>query len=232
MHMQQHFKKVISFSLWGNNPKYTVGAFKNAKLAQIIYPDWICRFYIGQSTLRGSKKLIERLQSMRNVELIEMQEDGDWSGMFWRFLPASDPDIDVMISRDTDSRLTKREKAAVEEWLASDKDFHIMRDHPFHTAKVMGGMWGVRTGLLPDMDSMIKNYKKGNFWQVDQNFLSELIYERVKQHSFVHDEFFENKKFPTERETSGAFVGEVYSANEMFNSKHRNILINFIGRKK
>ena len=29
--------KLITFSLWGVDPKYTVGAIKNAKLAQEIY---------------------------------------------------------------------------------------------------------------------------------------------------------------------------------------------------
>ncbi len=32
--------KVISFSLWGDNPKYTIGAIKNAELSKTIYPDW------------------------------------------------------------------------------------------------------------------------------------------------------------------------------------------------
>ena len=29
-------KKIISFSLWGNNPKYCVGAIKNAELQKNI----------------------------------------------------------------------------------------------------------------------------------------------------------------------------------------------------
>ena len=37
-------KKVISFSLWGDNPKYTIGAIKNAELIDTIYPGWIGRF--------------------------------------------------------------------------------------------------------------------------------------------------------------------------------------------
>ena len=43
-------KKIISFCLWGDNPKYTIGAIENAKLAKTIYPDWTCRFYVGTST--------------------------------------------------------------------------------------------------------------------------------------------------------------------------------------
>jgi len=33
-------KKIISFSLWGDNPVYTQGAIRNAELAKEIYPDW------------------------------------------------------------------------------------------------------------------------------------------------------------------------------------------------
>ena len=44
--------KVISFSLWGDNTRYTLGALQNASLAKMVYPDWICRFYVGHSTPR------------------------------------------------------------------------------------------------------------------------------------------------------------------------------------
>ena len=36
-------KKIISFSLWGNNAVYVLNALVNADLALKIYPDWICR---------------------------------------------------------------------------------------------------------------------------------------------------------------------------------------------
>ena len=128
-------KKIISFSLWGDNPKYTIGAIKNVELSKTIYPDWICRFYCGKSV---PSDIIEKLKSYDNVEVIEMDEDGNWSGMFWRFYACED--ADVMITRDTDSRLSFREKFAVDEWLNSDKDFHIMRDHPYHNVLILGGI--------------------------------------------------------------------------------------------
>ena len=40
--------------------------------------------------------------------------------------------VHTLLSRDTDSRIIPREKEAVNEWLASDRVFHIMRDHPAH----------------------------------------------------------------------------------------------------
>jgi len=45
--------------------------------------------------------------------------------MFWRFWAADDPEVGIMLSRDCDSRISDREIAAINEWLESDKDFHI-----------------------------------------------------------------------------------------------------------
>lgn len=207
-------KKIITFSLWGDNPKYTIGAIKNVILAKKIYPDWICRYYVGQSV---PKDIIEVLKNHTNTEIFEMDEVGNWSGMFWRFYPASEPDVEVMISRDVDSRLSFREKGAVDEWINSDKGFHIMRDHPHHGIEILGGMWGVKKGVLSDMKKLIDDYTKGEFWQVDQNFLKQIIYPIVKDNSMVHDEFHQynndKKPFPTVR-LNKEFVGDVFDKND------------------
>lgn len=208
-------KKIISFSLWGENPKYTIGALRNAELANDIYPDWVCRFYIGKSV---PKNIIDELNKMKNTEIIFMDEQGDWTGMFWRFYACEDSD--VMISRDTDSRLSMREKYAVDEWLNSDKDFHIMRDHPYHRTEILGGMWGCRNGILKDIKNLINEYSKGDFWQIDQNFLREKIYPIIKNNSLIHDSFLsfekQKKQFPTER-INTEFVGDVFDEN---NERH------------
>ena len=164
---------------------------------------------------------------MNNTELYIMQEPGDWNGMFWRFYAASDPNVDVVISRDTDSRLTLREKAAVDEWLDSDKDFHIMRDHPCHAAPIMGGMWGVRNGLLLDMSKSIREFPKEDRWQIDQDFLREVIWPRIVNHAYTHDEYFtiggqKGNPFPIKREGGNDeggypvnFVGQVFNENDV-----------------
>ena len=203
-------KKIISYSLWGDNERYTHGALRNSELANEIYPDWICRFYIGKSV---PDDIIKSLKEKGNTQLILMNKLGDWYSMFWRFLPASDSNVDVMISRDCDSRLTLRERAAVEEWLKSDKLFHIMRDHPYHKTEILGGMWGVKKPLLNDMKEMIGKYRIGNFWQVDQNFLREKVYPMVKDQTMVHDEFFSNKPFPYARDDKH-FVGQAYCGDD------------------
>jgi protein O-GlcNAc transferase len=200
---------IISFSLWGENPKYTIGAIRNAELAKEIYPGWKCRFYIGEDV---PNNIIETLKSLES-EIVQMGGTG-WNGMFWRFLAADS--YDIVISRDTDSRLNFREKAAVEEWLNSDKDFHIMRDHPYHATAILGGMWGSRNGILRGISQWINAYNKRDYdnkYQVDQNFLRELTYTIVKDRSFVHDEFFEKKPFPTPR-NNNEYVGASFNEQD------------------
>ena len=54
-------------------------------------------------------------------------------------LPLLDELVDAFMSRDTDSLILPREQYAVEDWLISDKTFHVMRDHPGHCIVMLGG---------------------------------------------------------------------------------------------
>ena len=220
-------KKIISFSLWGSDPKYVVGAIKNAELAAIFYPDWKCRYYIGESTFSVVSNSVNQLNMLPNVEIIRMADSGNWFSMLWRFLPCSDPDVDVMISRDCDSRLSNREKLAVNEWLRSKKNFHIMKDHPYHRTKIMGGMWGAKKGILSDMDRRIALCKKEDYWQVDQDFLMTEIYPLIKDSCMIHDEIFKMNPFPSKR-SNYEFVGDVFTFEDIRDDKFWRILKDFI----
>ena len=147
--------KIISYSLWGNKSLYIINALKNADIASELFPDWICRYYVSPNV---NIKIVEELQNRKNTQVIIQKNDESWNGMFWRFYAAKDANI--MISRDADSLLNKRDKACVDEWLSSDKDFHIVRDNCAHAAKIMGGIWGVRNGLLSDMIELINSIQE------------------------------------------------------------------------
>lgn len=212
-------KKIVSFSLWGDSPKYCVGAVKNAQLMKQFYPGWESWFYCGNSV---HQSILDELQS-EGCKVILKDEPGDWTGMFWRFEPISTSGVDVMISRDTDSRISARESAAVNEWLQSGKLFHVMRDHPAHATEILGGMWGARKPILGDMKHLIDNYMKGNFWQVDQNFLKEVIWPRVAYTTCTHDEIFAKLSFPALR-NGCEFVGQVFDENDIPNAEYANSL--------
>ena len=215
---------VISYSLWGKNPKYTIGAIKNAINSSKIYPDWKCRFYVD---LTVPKDILFELEEQNNVEIFLKNSIGDWTSMFWRFEASYDKDIDIAIFRDTDSRLSIREKLAVDEWIKSNKTFHIMRDHPHHKFPILGGMWGVKNKNNYNLEKLIKefyNNHSSNRYGTDYEFFIQKLYPTIKEDCLIHDEFFEKKDFPSKRKDL-EFVGEPFDENDLpCDTNHRKIL--------
>ena len=67
--------------------------------------------------------------------------------MLWRFFPTLDPQVDVFLSRDLDSRFSARETSAVTAWLnGSAEPIHSMRDHMNHNVPMLGAAWGTHLG--------------------------------------------------------------------------------------
>jgi len=219
-------KKVISFSLWGDNPKYTVGALKNIDLLPMVYPDWDAYFYVGKTV---PDKILYHMEIYDNVKIIHKEENNDWTSMFWRFEAVSEKDS-YIIFRDTDSRLNIREKLAVDQWIESGKTFHIMRDHPFHRVPILGGMWGYHNNGKYAVEQMLNKFKTSeatNEYGTDYAFLQKYIYPLALQDSVVHDEFFDQKPFPSSREGL-QFVGQVFDENENTVEEHLKALAEHI----
>lgn len=178
-------KKVISYSLWGDNKKYTYNMVFNCLQAKHFFPDWVCRIYHDNTPPANILKLLE---SFDNVELFLRDDIPNSRGMYWRHFAAADTSVDIMISRDADSWICKRDKVVVDEWLASNKDFHIVRDNCHHRSPCMGGTWGTRNGFLRDMDGRIHNFfaENPNADNNDQVFLNAKVYPIALPRSFIH----------------------------------------------
>lgn len=207
-------KQVISFCLFGDEDKYCIGAIRNAELIPKVYPGWVMRVYVAQSVPDNIRC---KLASFSYVELVHCKED-NWTSMLTRFLPMVEENVEVTISRDCDSRLSVREAEAVAEWLSGPKLIHVMRDHPHHSAPIMGGLWGAKSGALPNLVEQIETYTKGDFWQVDQNFLREVVWPANYHKVLAHDDWnrfpqAETKPFPTPREADD-FVGSIIGPDD------------------
>jgi hypothetical protein len=231
--------KIISFSLWGNNPKYCVGAIKNAHLARQIYPGWVTRFYCAQSVPEDTT--IPILQhghgwkpddTYRHIwrshddltEIYFVKGDGDWRLMMNRFLPIADPEVEVMISRDCDSRLTSREASAVNAWIDSKYGFHTMHDHYHHSVPILGGMFGIKRGVMDDIGTLGVEWGNCNEsrWQVDQDFLTQRVWPIVKHDCLNHAEFHTNVwpgvPIPLSRQ-GREFIGASYDASDVIDAE-------------
>lgn len=54
---------IVSFSLWGADPRYVRGALRNADLMPEIYPGWKARFYLDATVPREAVAQLERLSA-------------------------------------------------------------------------------------------------------------------------------------------------------------------------
>jgi hypothetical protein len=145
--------------------------------------------------------------------------------MYWRFLAADEHEAEAAIFRDVDSRLSEREVAAVDEWLSSGKQFHIMRDHPAHRWPIMAGMWGVRPGALAPLRKLIRGWRlrrrllayEFGLVATDQAFLRAAVYPHARDNAMIHSEFFhfegeDVRPFPV-LAAPGEFVGQIVAAD-------------------
>ncbi|MGK6351979.1 hypothetical protein [Parapedobacter sp. DT-150] len=231
--MEVRKNKYIAFSLWGDVSHYTLGAVRNAELAPAIYPGWHVVVYYDQTV---PMPILNALTN-RGVRLIDMSESKIY-GPFWRFLASDFPDCGHVVFRDTDSRLTKREYKAVEEWIKEDRILHVMRDHPYHEIPfgadrraILAGMWGIKGNVI-SMDKVIKDFIRGKefYYGIDQAFLQQ-IYTDFQHSQTLHDEFFGGKPFP-ERRTEHQFIGERIDEFEQPMGEDREILKNFLEQRK
>jgi len=227
-------KRVISFSLWGDNPTYTIGAIKNADLALRFYPEFECWFYIHKDSVPNN--IIEQLQNKPNVKLI--LKTGNLNlhkPMTWRFESIDDPEVEINMSRDTDTRFLLREKLAVDEWIKSGKIFHIMRDHPHHMNKqypIMAGMFGTRKIKRINSWTHMLNSRVSIDRYDDQRFLNDVVYPIIINDCLIHSSFGkllneqpeQVKPFPIKYCENYLFIGGYVYADESVSKEHCDIL--------
>lgn len=214
---------VISFSLWGDHPKYLNGALENIKLQKEFYPEWICRFYVSEDVPLPVQDAIRN----QGAQIIAKPRAEDFQGLYWRFEAAYDAGVSRFLVRDCDSRLNAREAAAVAEWMESGLPFHAMRDHPDHGIPVLGGLWGATGGFMPDFQKRLDEWTgrlqagqhhRGRFFYTDQDFLSACVWPRVQHCHLAHTSsrrFSKNDRPFSIALPEGQFVGQQFDENNL-----------------
>ena len=111
--------------------------------------------------------------------------------MFWRFEATRLPNAQRVIVRDVDSRISTREAKAVDEWTNSRFALHVIRDHPWHTRPVMGGMWGIQgiENLLVISQELHRLSDPEDAYGEDQEWISRVGTEHFWNSKLVHDSF-------------------------------------------
>lgn len=216
--------KVISYCLYGNKDLYCLGMLENIDIINEKYKDW--KIYIYYNNI--PENILNSIQSKENTYLFYCEHKGyNWEGMFWRFYPIEDNNVDYFLSRDADSRITDREMNLVNEWINSDKAFHIIRDHPFHGVPILGGTFGVNIKKFKNISNYFKNidfYKENYYSRYDKNidrwpdqqFLMEIIYPIIINDNMAHISY-ENLRHSNNdiliNSCSDNFIGKVIEVN-------------------
>jgi hypothetical protein len=229
-------KRIITFSLWGNIPCYTVGAIKNALLAEKYFPGWICRYYYDNTV---PNQIIEKLKSLNNTELIYIEKSSGgkkWKqpgqfGMLWKFYCFNDDDVEIWMSRDTDSRISPYEKKYIDEFINSDKIIHSFRDET--EPLLRGGMISFKNyslienkykdnriinGKKLDIKEMMNYINKDNTpFYCDENFLKDKILPLYKNFYSFNLRNDNSVIFP---KVCGPYVGSMQDCNDNWIKDH------------
>ncbi|KAK4007232.1 hypothetical protein OUZ56_012392 [Daphnia magna] len=224
-------QRIIGYSIYGDLSqtdivqKYLIPFKETLKIIPVKYPGWIVRIYhnLTADDTRSWDTLGMIVDLERNghvdlcnaTDIINNRKLGDIFAMTWRWLPLLDPMVDVLMSRDSDSRIIPREEHAVYEWLDSDKIFHIMRDHPWHCRYIVGCCWGVkltrdRTAIVDTANKLFSENHQ-HVHDYDQKLLDRLVWPIAKTNLLAHDSYCcetidFSQPFPTKRQ-DGLFIG-------------------------
>lgn len=242
-------QKVIAYTYYEANVKqkksfdafnrdYFAGIESNLKLVNQMYgPEWVMRLYYQMPNKESQNwsKLCHLVCNNPQLDICDIEHNPKYGNiskvypLVWRFLPALDATVETLLVRDLDSQISNREVAAVSEFLKSNKEFHVMRDHPYHGVAILGGTWGVKLSnskvrqafaksfarMAKDPQSKAPRTKAGP----DQVLLKRHVWPWAHSVAMSHDayscqEFSNSSPFPTQRQAGvGNFIGSVIAIN-------------------
>lgn len=177
----------FSFCLYGpENPRYYSGMLENVYLVGKYFPSWKVYIYYAPDV---TESMVNHLGACSNVVLKPTGITGQ-KNMIHRFFAIDEPEVDLMLVRDADSRVHWKDRWAIREFVSSTFIAHTIRDNVEHSALMMGGLWGLRKAagicVRQEYENYVEDMSKGFRNAHDQNFLADVIYPKVKPYLLIH----------------------------------------------
>lgn len=171
--------RALSFSLFGTRSFYCGGMRENLRLAREVYPGWDVVVHVE----RGNPT-IPHLLAGGAVVVLRDPEPG-LCGTHWRFDTVSWPEYQWVCCRDADCRVGLRERAAVDEWMASGKSLHTMWDKiGIRRRNISAGMFGLKR--WPEMGERVASWPRNGLFGDDENFLNRVVWPEFKDDCIRH----------------------------------------------
>lgn len=183
-------RNLISFSVYGSNPLYTVGGLENITEQEEYFPGWICRFYCSSDIPNLSDYLKE--QERGRCEIVIVPPSKGSSGMMERFKCIGDPNADYILIRDADQRLNDKDYQSVLMWQKSG--LGAMRGYEEWSQSslvLMGCSIGFRGGLIPNIEDLINSW----LWENEGAEIGERKYGDIPKIKIVDRGMSEPKLF-------------------------------------
>ena len=205
--------KHISFSLFGNDLKYFVGAEKNIIINKELLPDWTTIiYYHPQNVLKDYvAKLTDLGATMIDVSNVKLGEkESIHFPYFWRFLSFLE-NVPTLV-RDLDSRLSEREVQYIRMWEESNQDYFIIRDHPWH-APVPSGLFGIKRKIQEFENHFIQFVNTSDLrWGTDQDILYQYM-ENIDKSNLLYFGY-DKKETYIPRDNKQFFIGIQLDEND------------------
>ena len=208
---------IFCFCIYGTKPKYTQGIVENLRCIQKEFPTFQTIIHYAADV---PESYLDQYRSFPNTTLEPittsvpmMSRILSWKANTTYFL------------RDADSRVTPRDAACINAFLASKKTAHVIRDHFYHKMRIMGGTFGIRVSSDWNIESMWETWKQTQSslpqYGTDEKFLQEVIYPLVKHDLLLHTNVVAYlgetpTLIPVEQESDTDFVGNVYDPTPIF----------------
>lgn len=176
---------LVSFTLFGDDPNdvYYEGAFQNARQYHTIFPDFDLWFYVGKSVPDSVIRKIKVINPRAEFDLIDEPEDQ--TATWWRYRALRHSNHDFILFRDVDSRLNDREISATREWLDSDFEYHVMRDHQYHGRQLLAGLWSIKRGAFGNHRNIPESIT-GDWYGTDQVALLTWVWPACRRRILAH----------------------------------------------
>lgn len=181
---------IISYCIYGTNPKYYRNIVKNIKIADAEMSDWKVRVYVHNKVQQNF--INELVKNGAEVYIVDdiICKPGNGAGTFWRFLPLLEKANVIIL--DADDKLTSKEIQEIKYFFNNDHNVILgSSTSPFPKSHLMAcKLYKKKEFQVPWNEDFIKRYPIRSLWGSDEIFLSFEVYPYAKKQGLTRKKWF------------------------------------------
>ena len=187
---------ILSYCLFGTNSRYFDALYKNIEFIELNYADI---FTVSIVVADDVPSIWIDMLSKTSALLVSSNDRLmlNIPSLLLRIYPILSGQGDTCFFRDADSYLTKSEMDSMLRFIDSNYLYHIVRDHPYHLAPIMGGLFGIKSARYEVFkNSFFRHIGKYPSWnnensgaRGEQIILADHIYPLAYKEAYIESNF-------------------------------------------